>query len=418
MKKILVTVVLILIAAVIFGQKPFKIKNVEIKQVWGADSMSGILGTTYYNFFTNKDGFRFNGKLLVDTLITLSIVASDTSNYWTMTGNKLSPTIPTNYVNSDSSYYLKGIDFIRLNNYSIMIGELAGNGLDSTEASILIGTNAGEPYTGGSANYATIVGNNAGAGCDDDNINYSTLIGANAGAGSEAGNGIELYSVGIGRSALNATRGIRNIGIGVNSGLSSYLMDSVLHISSWGYPNSDTLSGIWGQFKKNNARLRINSDLTVTEDLNVTGDLTYDFIHADGSADSLVGFSVGGTQFVYYKIATGAMTWHEADGVTAVADSVTIIAPGHYRVHCWLNATTSNANDQIKTALFINDTISINGARWIINSGGTGIGETKYFMWYRDLAADDVLDIRTSNITGARAVSVVDFQLYIEKVPE
>jgi len=160
-----------------------------------------------------------------------------------------------------------------------------------------------------------------------------------------------------------------------------------------------------------------------TVQISQTGDLKYDFTHGVSSTDSLT-YSVGGTQNVYYKLnPTGADTLkdHEADNLKFNGDSVLIEVAGDYTVCCWLNLSTSNANDKIRVKLYKNNVAyPINTiGRWIINSDGSGVSsETKYFMWYVTLAVGDVLSVRVANLTGDRAIVLRDWKLYIEKKPE
>lgn len=78
------------------------------------------------------------------------------------------------------------------------------------------------------------------------------------------------------------------------------------------------------------------------------GLLNYNFVHGIASTDSIA-YSVGATQNIYYKLnPTGADTLkdHESDGVYFIYDSIKINYAGDYRVHCWLNLSTSNASDK------------------------------------------------------------------------
>ncbi len=154
--------------------------------------------------------------------------------------------------------------------------------------------------------------------------------------------------------------------------------------------------------------------------ISLFGDLTYQYRHAVGSADSIVGYSVGGTKDIYYKLAP-TFTTHEADSVTMAADSAVIITAGDYEIHCWLQVTTAGANDKIRIKLYENGIPSPTTlGRWIINSDGSSTqSETKYFMWYIvGAAVGDKFSIRAANITGNRAVFCTDLKLYVVKMPE
>jgi hypothetical protein len=143
-------------------------------------------------------------------------------------------------------------------------------------------------------------------------------------------------------------------------------------------------------------------------------------MHAVGSADSIA-YTVGGTANTYYKIATGAFTWREADGLTCAGDSARILTAGDYTVGCWLAATTSNTNDQIRVKIYVNNTPQATSlGRWIINSTGSSsyVG-VSYYMWYLvGATANSYISIHATNLSGNRAIDVKDFKIYIEKKPE
>lgn len=152
--------------------------------------------------------------------------------------------------------------------------------------------------------------------------------------------------------------------------------------------------------------------------LMVKGDLVYDMIHAVGSADSVAFTTSGSTQNVYYKINAG-ITWREADGLTGTADSVKVLTAGDYEIFIWLAATSSNANDLLRVKLFVNNIASETSlGRFTILSNGTGLTETKNYMWYKTCAVNDWLSFRIANLSGARASNISDIKIYVRKVPE
>ena len=162
---------------------------------------------------------------------------------------------------------------------------------------------------------------------------------------------------------------------------------------------------------------------TINTDLKVNGDLKYEFIHGIASTDSIA-FTTGSVQNTYYKLnPVGADTLkeHEVDGVLFPGDSIKILKAGDYLITCCLNLSTSVSNDKIRVKLYKNNvsypTNSI--GRWIINSDGSGsASETKTFIWYVSANANDYFSVRVANITGARAVVLRDWKIYIEKKPE
>jgi len=160
----------------------------------------------------------------------------------------------------------------------------------------------------------------------------------------------------------------------------------------------------------------VNADINI-QSLRVNGDFTYNYIHEVGSADS-VNFNTGTVQNKYYKIAAG-ITWRNYMGMLAAGDSVKVLKAGDYKVHCWISATTSNANDKIKIKLFTNNTQNATSLGiFKINSQGTGNNDSRYYMWYKTFAVNDWISIRAQNQTGARSINVTDIKLFIEKVPE
>jgi len=158
-------------------------------------------------------------------------------------------------------------------------------------------------------------------------------------------------------------------------------------------------------------------------DLKINGDIKYEFIHGIASTDSIT-FTTGAVQNKYYKlnpIGADTLKEHEADGVLFPGDSIKILKAGDYFITCCLNLSTSSANDKIRVKLYKNNaSYSTNSiGRWIINSDGSGsASETKTFIWYVDANANDYFSVRVANITGARAVVLRDWKIYIEKKPE
>jgi len=153
--------------------------------------------------------------------------------------------------------------------------------------------------------------------------------------------------------------------------------------------------------------------------LQINGDLKYNFIHAVASADSIAWVS-GSSQNVYYKINTGSFVSHEADGITIAGDSMQVPS-GDYLVFIDLGTTTSNANDRIRCKIYQNNIASPTSlGRFIINSSGsTTTIQPQCFFWYLvNVANNTWLSWRISNTTGARAMTVRDFKIYVEKKPE
>ena len=140
--------------------------------------------------------------------------------------------------------------------------------------------------------------------------------------------------------------------------------------------------------------------------------------HAIGSADSTVTYSVTGTQNVYYKIIP-TFTMRESDGMTMAADTVTLATAGDYEIWIWIAATTSNANEQLRIKLYINNMpMPTSLGRFIYLSMGTGNYGSRNYMWYRTCLANDKISFRIANISASRAITIADFKVYVKKIPE
>jgi len=150
-----------------------------------------------------------------------------------------------------------------------------------------------------------------------------------------------------------------------------------------------------------------------------SGLLTYKFCHAVGSSDS-INYTPIVTQNLYTKINTGVFAVHDTLGIIIRGDSLKVQYAGDYKIHCWLSATTSNANDKLRIRLYTNNSPNATSlGRWIINSAGTGNGQSQNFMWYKkSMAANTWISIRITNLTASRNPNITDFKVYIEKVPE
>ena len=53
-----------------------------------------------------------------------------------------------------------------------------------------------------------------------------------------------------------------------------------------------------------------------------------------------------------------------------------------------------------------------------VNSKGSSGGETNNYMWDITLKQNDILSWRIQNISYARAITITDFKIYIEKTPQ
>ena len=163
-------------------------------------------------------------------------------------------------------------------------------------------------------------------------------------------------------------------------------------------------------------------DVTITGDLlgdvTITGDLVYDFTHWVGSAD-VITYTPSITQNLYTKL-TPAMVEHENDGMTYAADSLTIISAGDYTIQISVRFSGANANDAWQIKVYKNGAaMGSSVGRFIIRTNTAGQPDTRSYFWYlTDLAADDDISFRMTNLTASRDPTFLDFKIYMEKKPE
>lgn len=144
---------------------------------------------------------------------------------------------------------------------------------------------------------------------------------------------------------------------------------------------------------------------------NFTGYVNSKKVYAVGRADS-INYTVGGTQNIFYKINTGALTIKDTSWMFIRGDSIQVKVAGDYEVDVSMAATTSNANDKIRVRLFVSNAVMSPAlGRWMINSPGTGNQQTENCpFWYaRALPYGAWLSIRIQNQTGNRAINISDF---------
>lgn len=156
-----------------------------------------------------------------------------------------------------------------------------------------------------------------------------------------------------------------------------------------------------------------------TASISSTGVLKYNFIHAVGSADS-ISYTPVVAQNVFKKIATGAMTWRESDGLTALADSIKILTAGDYMVEMSITLSGTNANDFWRIKLFKNNVaLPTSVGRFVFRTVSNGITDTRSYFWYLiGLQLNDVLSWRITNQTASRNPTITDIKIYMEMKPE
>jgi len=268
-------------------------------------------------------------------------------NLWKLTGNNLEPVISTNYINTDSSYYIKGVDFIRYfpdPYYSLAIGEGAMNNDTIGADNIAIGRNALYFNSTGISN--TALGSDAIQRCVSGSENTSI------GAGSLYYNRSGSRNTSIGLSSLQFnTSGDNNIALGYRAGYASTLSNRL-----WIGQGDSNAAIIYGEMLTR-PRIRINGNTYIKNDLQVTGDITADTIIAgyisttdtpiyskaafDDSSRTITGgtnvFVSNGKGSLFTKIATEGLTWS--------GDTCIISTAGNYSVDFALYGTGGNGAD-------------------------------------------------------------------------
>lgn len=164
------------------------------------------------------------------------------------------------------------------------------------------------------------------------------------------------------------------------------------------------------------AQMNLNNN---TVKIDATGDLKYGFAHAVGSADSQsVALTV--SQNVYKKIEVTGMTWHEVDKITAAADSVTILSAGDYKFDMSIRLSGTNANDEWRIKLFKNNVaFPTSVGRFVFRTVTNSQADTRSFFWYlKDLAINDVISWKITNLSASRNPTITDIKVYCEKKPE
>lgn len=164
------------------------------------------------------------------------------------------------------------------------------------------------------------------------------------------------------------------------------------------------------------------ANIDTTGKMTLAGDLVYGFIHFVGSADS-VAVTPTVTQYVYTKLLPG-ITAHETGGVTFAADSLTILTSGDYVCNISITLSGTNANDYWRIKVYKNNAA-------LPNTGANSIGrfsfrttannqtDTRSYLWYlKDLAINDVLSWRITNLSASRNPTITDMKIYFYKAPE
>lgn len=205
--------------------------------------------------------------------------------------------------------------------------------------------------------------------------------------------------------------------ININGGLNISNPDSLFKINN-AKPTAKAMdtTGIYALATKN--MLLAKANLTGAA---FTGDVTYKYRHAVAHADSIIGYLVGGTQNIYYKVNPSGNAITDTVGITVAGDSIYIQKSGDYRIVYRISSSTTNANDYIRHRMKKNNTFfsPMLGPFITVSNGSTTTIPTDECTWYlKGLTAGDWLSFYITNATGNRAISITNFYFYIEKLPK
>lgn len=288
MKKIFLLLVLVCLSVIMYGQNPFKIYNPDIRFKWGIDSVRfDIVGNTLFLFDTIvwPDGTR---QWSADNL-------TPGSEFWKLTGDKLEPKVATNYINTDASYYIDGINVLKYDTslYNTIVG---GYALYNNK------TGLGNTSIGGASAYSNTTGG------------YNTSIGY----ASLAGNTTGKYNTAIGLQSLsiNSTTDSNNIAIGYKSGYTAHLSNRL-----WIGQGDSTQAIIYGEMLTR-PRIRINGELFATT---IKTTITSDTLTDGTPTEAEINAALGLTPATATRGATYII--QDADGTLLIYD---VISDGTY----------------------------------------------------------------------------------------
>lgn len=306
MKKILVNLALFFAVIATYGQQPVHIYtphlmapgNWYVVGTW--DSTNACYADTLGFFLEGDTVSIWSNKFL-------NIPAFNNINFWKLTGDKLEPKIATNYVNTDSAYYIKGVNLIRYfpdPYYSLAIGDGAMNNDTIGADNIAIGHNALYFNSTGISN--TALGSDAIQRCVSGSANTSI------GAGSLYYNRSGSRNTSIGASSLLFnTSGDNNIAIGYSAGYSATLSNRL-----WIGQGDSNAAIIYGEMLTR-PRIRINGELFATTiKTTITSDTLTDGVPTEAEINAALGLTPA--------TATRGATYiiQDADGTLLIYDVI------------------------------------------------------------------------------------------------
>jgi len=297
----------------------------------------------------------------VDSL--LFVMENNNPQIWGKTKIEFySPLDLKSYINTDSSIYMHGADFIRylIDSSSIHIGEMDNLNIKKYGC-VTVGNSAGEENEGRNV---TAIGNKA------------------------------LY-----RNGSGGNEGDYVIAIGAESGINNNQLDSALFITS-----GDTNTAlIYGRNTAYKPRVQINGDLTVTGQLYTT------IPHAFFSTEDTT-YTPAVAQNVYTVL--GFPGNKEIDHMTKAGDSLQITVAGSYYMQLEFTMQ-GGANNDFRMALFING-VKVKSST--ITTTGAANYESAIVTWYADdMEIGDDITIRVTNLTNSDDPTLKSGSLFIYK---
>jgi hypothetical protein len=353
MKKIVLIIVFALLSVWAFGQA--KPQDIKVNRLWCNTMylLTPLVGTS------DSVLVEENGRIKYVLATNLS-----GASLWKLTGDKLEPKISTNYINTGSSYYIKGVNFIRYFDnpyFSIAVGDGAMSNDTIGSHNIAIGKNSLYSNTTGSYNisngnyslysnttgskniangYQSLFNNTIG----NDNIaNGAASLFNNTEGYNNIANGYQsLFSNTTGyeniangaASLFNNTTGSGNIAIGYKSGqYADTAANGLLWIGEGDYNNAI----IYGNMLTDS--LRLNASVVIKNTLISGGLINRDTVVTIADSTSQFAFPASSTGWAEIYIDSLGYVISFANTYWSINGAVTLINNGS-------NVVTTNTDDK------------------------------------------------------------------------